>query len=47
MAYRGTPHPEPYTVMEGRKIKIKLDYNKQNRTEMEKKRDKQDNRIQR
>ena len=45
MAY--TLHPatgiDPYTVMEGREIRIKLDYN---RTEIKKERDKQVNRIQ-
>jgi len=40
-AYRATPHPatgiEPYKAMEGRDIRIKLDYNKPNKTETEKK----------
>ena len=39
-AYRATPHPamdtEAYIAMEGREIRIKLDYNKPNRTEKEK-----------
>lgn len=40
-AYRATPHPatgiEPYKAMEGRKIRIKLYYNKRSKTEIEKK----------
>ena len=40
-AYRATPHPatdiEAYKAMEGREIRIKLDYNKPKRTESERK----------
>ena len=40
-AYGATPHPatgiEPYKAMEGREIRIKLDYNKPKRTESERK----------
>ena len=40
-AYRTTPHPatgiETFTAMESREIKIKVDYIKSNRTEIEKK----------
>ena len=40
-AYGATPHPatgiEIYTDMEGREIRIKLDYKKPNRTEIKKK----------
>ena len=41
MAYRATPHLatgiEPYKAMEGWEIRIKLDYNKPNETESERK----------